>query len=380
MSMMTLIDSASRRAWLRLAIGALAMTALAACDEDTPVEPGAAPSVTAQRSKFEPNDASPHHEGRVNARGVSLHFLDWGGKGPPLVLLAGRGDNAHIYDDLAAKLANQYHVIAITRRGFGQSSHPSTGYAVDTLVNDIVAVLDHLHLDRVYIAGHSIAGNELTRLAVRYPERVARVVYIDAAADRTAGIAARAANTVEIEDLLNPPPPEAADLESFGALVSYQKRITKGAWTRAREINLWYAVTVDKQGRVTGFSTDDAIDALFNAESRVYRPEFKSLEMPTLAIGALPGTIFDVMPWLPADVSGDSLVLANIIQGAIRNQIQNNVTSFGMEAPHSSTMFVDNTTHYVFIVNESTIESALRGFLPAAMSTYPKPSIAATTQ
>ena len=372
MSTTTLIDSASRRLWVRLAIGLLAMTALAACDEDTPVEPGSAPSVAAQRTKSEPRDVSPHREGRVNARGASLHFLDWGGKGPPLVLLTGFGDNAHIYDDLAPKLANQYHVVAITRRGYGQSSHPSTGYAVDSLVEDVVAVLDHLHLDRVYVAGHSIAGNELTRLAVRYPKRVERVVYIDAAADRTAGFAARAQNTVEIEDVLNPPPPEAADLESFAALVRYQKRITQGPWTPARENNLWHAVIVDKDGHVVGFSTDDAINAVMDAESRVYRPEFKSLKMPALAIGALPGTIFDVMPWLPPNVSGDSLAVATFIHEFYRNQIQGNVTGFGMEAPQGSTMFIDNTTHYVFIVSESTVESALRAFLPPTMSSPPK--------
>src|SRR5690349_16434277 len=256
MSTTTLMDSDSRRVWTRLAIGVVAMITLAACDDSTPVEPGSTPSVATQREKSEPRDLSPHHEGRVNARGASLHFLDWGGNGPPLVLLSGFGDNAHIYDDLAPKLANQYHVIAITRRGYGQSSHPSGGYAVDSLVDDVIAVLDHLHLDRVYLAGHSIAGNELTRLAVRYPDRVERLVYIDAAADRTAHIAGRSA-TVDIEALLTPPPPGAEDLESFAAFVRYQQRITRGPWTAALENNLWHAVVVDKKdGHIVGMSTD----------------------------------------------------------------------------------------------------------------------------
>src|SRR5688500_3623475 len=61
-------------------------------------------------------------------RGVRLHYLDFGGCGPPLLLLPGIGNTAHAYDDFASGLTDRYHVYAITRRGFGESSHPSVGY------------------------------------------------------------------------------------------------------------------------------------------------------------------------------------------------------------------------------------------------------------
>ena len=357
----------ANRVWRsRFAIGVLGLAILAACDEPTattPATPESVAAATAQRVKSEPRDVSPHKEGRVKAGSATLHFLDWGGKGPALVLLTGLGDNAHIYDDLAPKLSAQYHVVAITRRGYGQSSRPISGYAVDTLVDDIVAVLDHLHLDRVYVAGHSVAGNELTRLGVRYPERVKRLVYLDAAADRTAGLAGRAAMSVGIEDLINPPPPGAADVESFPAFVQYQQRITRAPWTPALENNLWHAVVVDRDGHVVALSTSDEINAVMNMESRVYRPEFSKLKMPALAIGALPGTIFDVMPWLPPTVSGDSLATAQLALGLYRGQIQSNVAGFGAEAPKATTMFVENTTHYLFVVTESQVVEALRNFL-----------------
>ena len=371
MSTTTTIDTASRTWRARLAVAVLALTTLAACDEPTAVQP-TTPDVTAQRTKFEPRDVSPHREGHVTTRTASLHFLDWGGKGPPLVLLTGLGDNAHIYDDLAPRLADRYHVVAITRRGYGQSSRPASGYAVDTLVDDVIAVLDHLQLDRVYLVGHSVAGNELTRLSVRYPERVDRLVYLDAAADRAAGIAARSDAALDIQDIINPPPPVAADLESFAAFVRYQQRITKGAWTPAREINLWHGVIVGRDGRVLALSTDDAIASMMAAESYRYHAEFSALQMPALAIGALPGSIFDAMPWLPPSVGGDSLVYANLFLGFYRNQIQNNLAGFAAAAPFGTTMFIDNTNHYVFVVNESDIVTALRGFLPAAMPTPPK--------
>jgi non-heme chloroperoxidase len=57
---------------------------------------------------------------------VKLEVLDWGGTGRNLVLLAGLGNTAHVFDSLGPKLAAHYHVIGITRRGFGQSSAPQT--------------------------------------------------------------------------------------------------------------------------------------------------------------------------------------------------------------------------------------------------------------
>src|SRR5690349_3687441 len=62
---------------------------------------------------------------------VRLEVLDWGGTGTPIVLLAGLGNTAHVYDDFAPKLAASYHVYGITRRGFGASSVPTAGYDAD---------------------------------------------------------------------------------------------------------------------------------------------------------------------------------------------------------------------------------------------------------
>src|SRR3569833_4075911 len=117
-------------------------------------------------------------------RGVKLHYLDFGGDGPPLVFLAGLGNTAHAWDDFAPAFTDRFHVIAITRRGFGESDHPSSGYETPRLVADILAVLDSLHLSRVSIVGHSIAGEEMTHLAATFPNRVDKLVFLDAAYDR----------------------------------------------------------------------------------------------------------------------------------------------------------------------------------------------------
>lgn len=76
--------------------------------------------------------------------GVQLEVLDWGGPGRPVVLLTGSGNTAHVYDDFAPKLSDCCHVYAITRRGFGLSSHPKSGYTDERLVDDVLQVLDSL--------------------------------------------------------------------------------------------------------------------------------------------------------------------------------------------------------------------------------------------
>jgi pimeloyl-ACP methyl ester carboxylesterase len=112
---------------------------------------------------------------------VKLEVLDWGGSGRPLVLLTGLGDNAHVYDDFAPKLTGSYHVYGITRRGFGASSHPDSGYSADRLGDDVLAVINALRLNRPVLVGHSIAGEELSSVGSRHPEKVAGLIYLEAA-------------------------------------------------------------------------------------------------------------------------------------------------------------------------------------------------------
>jgi non-heme chloroperoxidase len=115
--------------------------------------------------------------------GIKLEVVDWGGSGPALVLLAGLGDTAHVFDKFALKLIPAYHVYGITRRGFGASSTPPTenaNYSADRLGDDVVAVIDALKLDRPLLAGHSIAGEELSSVATHHAEKILALIYIDA--------------------------------------------------------------------------------------------------------------------------------------------------------------------------------------------------------
>ena len=114
-------------------------------------------------------------------KGVSLEVLDWGGSGRPVVLLAGLGDTAHVFQKFAYRLTRNYHVVGVTRRGFGASSVPSPEYSADRLGDDVLAVIDALKLKCPVLVGHSIAGEELSSIGSRHPEKIAGLVYLDAA-------------------------------------------------------------------------------------------------------------------------------------------------------------------------------------------------------
>jgi pimeloyl-ACP methyl ester carboxylesterase len=129
-------------------------------------------------------DRSPHNVQFITVdNNVKLEVLDWGGSDRPLVLLTGLGDTAHVFDEFAPKLKASYHVYGITRRGIGASSAPepnATNYTAERLGEDVLAVIDALHLNKPVVAGHSIAGEELSYIGSHHPEKAAGLIYMEA--------------------------------------------------------------------------------------------------------------------------------------------------------------------------------------------------------
>jgi non-heme chloroperoxidase len=112
--------------------------------------------------------------------GVKLEVLDWGGSGRPLILLAALENTAHVYDTFAPKLTSAYHVYGITRRGHGASGAPAFGYSADRLGDDVLAVIEALKLSGPVLVGNGIAGEELSSVGTRHPEKVAGLIYLEA--------------------------------------------------------------------------------------------------------------------------------------------------------------------------------------------------------
>ena len=91
-----------------------------------------------------------------------------------------------IYDLMAIRVIVRtvpecYHVLGVTRRGFGASSAPSSGYGADRLGDDVLAVTEALSISKPVLVGHSLGGEELSSIGSRYPDKVAGLIYLDAA-------------------------------------------------------------------------------------------------------------------------------------------------------------------------------------------------------
>lgn len=126
-----------------------------------------------------PQNASSPRAGVAEVGDLSVHYLDWGGAGEPLLALHGLASSGHWYRRVAPYLSDRYRVIAPDQRGHGATTQASSGYDWQTLAEDAVRLLDHFGISRAPVLGHSWGGHVASNLAMRFPDRVTRVVMID---------------------------------------------------------------------------------------------------------------------------------------------------------------------------------------------------------
>src|SRR3954467_1268613 len=111
--------------------------------------------------------------GTENSAPMEIHYEDHG-SGDPIVLIHGYPLDGNSWErQERALLAEGYRVISYDRRGFGRSSQPTVGYDYDTFAADLNALLEHLELEDVVLAGFSMGTGEVVRYLGTYgPRRV----------------------------------------------------------------------------------------------------------------------------------------------------------------------------------------------------------------
>ncbi len=95
---------------------------------------------------------------------------------PALLLLHGNGENLHYFDPQIPYFSTQYHVIAIDSRGHGKSSRGSNSMNFNTLSQDVLEVLNALHIERANILGFSDGANIALYLALLAPKRISSMI------------------------------------------------------------------------------------------------------------------------------------------------------------------------------------------------------------
>lgn len=115
----------------------------------------------------------------ITTNGTTVH-VRVGGKGPAVVAIHGYGDTGDMWGPLAAELARDHTVIAPDLRGMGLSAAATVGFTKKNQAEDIVGVMDALHIDRADIVGHDIGNMVAYAFVKSHPDRTRRLVLMDA--------------------------------------------------------------------------------------------------------------------------------------------------------------------------------------------------------
>jgi non-heme chloroperoxidase len=302
-------------------------------------------------------DPSPHRTRFVSVeKNVQLEVLDWGGSGKAMILLAGGGMTAHVFDGFAPKLAARWHVYGITRRGFGASGYSTMDNPADRLGDDVVAVVDALKVSKPVLAGHSIGGAEMSSVAHRHPDRIAGLVYLDSAYsyafDNGQGSDVREAQALRPPQ---PPPPGPADLASFAALQKYFERVDGYQLPEAELRQQWESDAAGKVVRPWNPPGAAALGGLFMNPKK-----YSSIPLPALIIFANPhslgawveGNTDAAVKTEAASISKTLVALTAKQEKAVRDAVP---TAHVIELP--------NADHFVFLSNEAEVLREIDGFV-----------------
>jgi non-heme chloroperoxidase len=309
------------------------------------------------------SDASPHKIQFVTVDdGAQLEVLDWGGTGRPIVLLAGY-QTAHVFDDFAPRLTQIGHIYGITRRGFGASSRPESGYTSQRRSEDVRCVLDALELSKPILVGHSFGGQDMTILAENHPERIAALVYLNSAENPT------------VTDYgVSPPDPEKLpakarhqphpDLSSFQAYRAWQMQ-TQGIAFPEPEVRQLYAANED--GTIKYSVSPKVREAMFHG---LEAPDFARIKVPVLAFFVAPITLDDyVRKYEPRNHDERAAVEQQYrFEMAVRDR---HIQDLRKGVPSAHVVELSNANYYIFLSNEADVSLELRNFVDEYDSAHP---------
>jgi pimeloyl-ACP methyl ester carboxylesterase len=293
-------------------------------------------------------DSSPHKVQFVTVeKAIRLEVLDWGGHGRPLIFLAGNGDTAHAFDSFAPKFTGQNHVYGITRRGFGASSKPAPAngnYSADHLGDDVLAVMQALRIGRPVLVGHSLAGEELSSIGSRFPNKVSGLIYLDAAVSWAFYDSAHPQVEMEMNDIKK----RIDEIEAGG--VDEQERLRELEIAIAKFEAVLYQSNEDVR-TMPPLPPRSPIQAALNFGVEKYT----SIPVPVLAIFACP---HDWSHFFPNNPDRRAARLA-----ADTAHCTAQAEAFARGVPTARVVRIPNSDHYVYRSNEAQVMAEMKKFL-----------------
>jgi pimeloyl-ACP methyl ester carboxylesterase len=293
--------------------------------------------------------------------GVQLEVLDWGGTGRGIVLLAGSGNTAHVFDDFAPKLTDCGHIYGITRRGFGASSRPASGYDDQRLANDVLTVLDSMKLKAPVLVGHSMAGGELTTLGNQKSGRLGGLVYLDALGDPGDFPANDSAYMALVEkqpaakrQARHP----ALDYSSFAAYRASQQQGLNYAFPEAELRNGFLA---KPDGGMGAFRTPQSVFMAIGKGQR--KRDYSHIRVPVLAFLEFPRPTYDALLDRYEAKNDNERAAIEAVNRAQAAYVERWIKNLTVAVPAAHLVNLPGAGHYVFLTRESEVIKEMRSFV-----------------
>jgi non-heme chloroperoxidase len=288
---------------------------------------------------------------------VRLEVLDWGRTGRPVVLLGGY-TTAHIFDEIAPKLARAGHVYAITRRGLGASSKPAHGYTARESGEDVIHVLDALKLEKPVLIGYSFGGQDLSMLGAEHPERIGALVYLDSAEDERVWPFPNGPISADEKEwraqLPKTPPPDRTSIAAYRA---WQKVAQNMAFPES-ELRQLYAINSD--GSVGDYLVSkDVRDAMF--AGRAY-PDYSRIHIPVLAFFEMPIPLSEQLSKAqPLSTQQAAAFGAQYVMSQMWTSVNSHALSRAL--PAAKIVYLVGGNNYIFLTNEAEVVREATAFV-----------------
>jgi non-heme chloroperoxidase len=213
----------------------------------------------------------------------------------------------------------------------------------------VLAVLDSLKLNRPTLVGHSIAGEELSSVGSRHPDRVAGLIYLDAIYQYSFDNGNATTTEELVKGAPQSPRPGPDDLASFSALQTWLRRTRGIAFPESD-----YRQTTDSapDGRVGRPRTPPSVGQAILAGVK----RFTNIPVPALAICAVPQSLGPLF-----DQNNDPAVKA--FAARYRALTEKQVDAFESGVPSARVIRMPSANHYIFISNEADVLREMRAFL-----------------
>jgi pimeloyl-ACP methyl ester carboxylesterase len=203
--------------------------------------------------------------------GQKIHYLETG-TGPTVILLHGLGGDVTNWALTVPALAGQYHVYALDQIGFGKSDKPLINYHIGTMVDFLNGFYQAVGIQRATLVGNSLGGWIAAAFALAHPDKVDKLVLVDAAGYSPERIGAPKLTRAQLAPLNAS---TLAELKQVMSLVFYNKALLTDAFLER--------AFADKLKRGDGYTINQFTEMVLRGDDYL-DGQTKAIKAPTLVI------------------------------------------------------------------------------------------------